>query len=100
MQAQTTAMNGAYNQRIEDYKSYRALEVENAAYYDSQIAALEKKKAENNKNAQDAMLNLQLSAGESMAASAADSFKSILGTQSTAYQTMFAVQKAFSIALS
>ena len=100
LQAQTTAMNDAYNQRIEQYKSYRALEVENAAYYDSQIAALEKKKAENNKNAQYAMLNLQLSSGESMAASAADSFKSILGEQSTAYKTMFAVQKAFSIAQS
>lgn len=100
LQAQTTAMNDAYNQRIEQYKAYRALEVENAAYYDSQIAALEKKKEENNKNAQAAMLNLQLSAGEAMAASAADSFKSILGEQSAAYQTMFAVQKAFSIAQS
>lgn len=100
LQTQTTAMNDAYNQRIEDYKLYRASEVENAAYYDSQIAALEKKKEENNKNAQAAMLNLQLSAGESMAASAADSFKSILGEQSAAYQTMFAVQKAFSIAQS
>jgi hypothetical protein len=100
LQTQTTAMNDAYNQRIEQYKAYRALEVENAAYYDSQIAALEKKKEENNKNAQAAMLNLQLSAGESMAASAADSFKSILGEQSAAYQTMFAVQKAFSIAQS
>ena len=98
--AQTTAMNDAYNQRIEQYKAYRALEVENAAYYDSQIAALEKKREENNKNAQYAMLNLQLSSGESMAASAADSFKSILGEQSTAYKTMFAVQKAFSIAQS
>ena len=37
-------MNDAYNQRIEQYKAYRALEVENAAYYDSQIQALEKKK--------------------------------------------------------
>lgn len=100
LQTQTTAMNDAYNQRIDDYKRFRALEVENAAYYDGQIAALEAKKAANNKAAQDAMLNLQLSAGESMAASAADSFKSILGTQSTAYQTMFAVQKAFSIAQS
>lgn len=100
LQTQTTAMNDAYNQRIEQYKQYRALEVENAAYYDSQIAALEKKKEENNKAAQAAMLNLQLSAGESMAASAADSFKSILGEQSTAYRTMFAVQKAFSIAQS
>lgn len=100
LQTQTTAMNDAYNARIEQYKSYRALEVENAAYYDSQIAALEKKKEENNKNAQAAMLNLQLSAGEAMAASAADSFKSILGEQSGAYQVMFAVQKAFSIAQS
>jgi hypothetical protein len=100
LQTQTQAMNDAYNQRIEDYKLYRASEVENAAYYDSQIAALEKKKEENNKNAQAAMLNLQLSAGEAMAASAADSFKSILGEQSAAYQTMFAVQKAFSIAQS
>jgi len=100
LQTQTTAMNDAYNQRIEQYKSYRALEVENAAYYDSQIQALEDKKKANNAAAQAAMLNLQLSAGESMAASAADSFKSILGTQSTAYQTMFAVQKAFSIAQS
>ena len=100
LQTQTTAMNDAYNQRIEQYKSYRALEVENAAYYDSQIQALEDKKKANNAAAQSAMLNLQLSAGESMAASAADSFKSILGTQSTAYQTMFAVQKAFSIAQS
>jgi hypothetical protein len=93
-------MNDAYNQRIEQYKLYRASEVENAAYYDSQIAALEKKKEENNKNAQAAMLNLQLSAGEAMAASAADSFKSILGEQSGAYRAMFAVQKAFSIAQS
>lgn len=100
LQTQTTAMNDAYNQRIDDYKRFRAMEVENAAYYDSQIAALEKKKEENNKNAQAAMLNLQLSAGEAMAASAADSFKSILGEQSAAYQTMFAVQKAFSIAQS
>lgn len=100
LQTQTTAMNDAYNQRIADYQRFRAMEVENASYYDSQIAALEKKKEENNKAAQAAMLNLQLSAGESMAASAADSFKSILGTQSTAYQTMFAVQKAFSIAQS
>jgi len=100
LQTQTTAMNDAYNARIEQYKSYRALEVENAAYYDSQIQALEDKKKANNAAAQAAMLNLQLSAGESMAASAADSFKSILGTQSTAYQTMFAVQKAFSIAQS
>lgn len=100
LQQQTTAMNDAYNQRIEQYKAYRALEVENAAYYDSQIQALEDKRRSNNAAAQSAMLNLQLSAGESMAASAADSFKSILGTQSTAYQTMFAVQKAFSIAQS
>jgi len=100
LQTQTQAMNDAYNQRIEDYKLYRASEVENAAYYDSQIAALEKKKEENNKNAQAAMLNLQLSAGEAMAASAADSFKSILGEQSGAYRAMFAVQKAFSIAQS
>ena len=100
LQTQTTAMNDAYNQRIDDYKRFRAMEVENAAYYDSQIAALEKKKEENNKNAQAAMLNLQLSAGEAMAASAADSFKSILGEQSGAYQVMFAVQKAFSIAQS
>ena len=100
LQQQTTAMNDAYNQRIEQYKAYRALEVENATYYDSQIAALEDKRKANNAAAQSAMLNLQLSAGESMAASAADSFKSILGTQSTAYQTMFAVQKAFSIAQS
>jgi len=100
LQTQTTAMNDAYNQRIDDYKRFRALEVENAAYYDSQIQALEDKKKANNAAAQAAMLNLQLSAGESMAASAADSFKSILGTQSTAYQTMFAVQKAFSIAQS
>jgi hypothetical protein len=64
---------------------------------DSQIAALEKKKAENNKNAQDAMLNLQLQAGESMATSAADSLRKMVGEQSAAYQTMFAVQKAFSI---
>lgn len=100
LQTQTQAMNDAYNQRIEQYKAYRALEVENAAYYDSQIQALEDKKKANNAAAQDAMLNLQLSAGESMAASAADSFKSILGEQSAAYQTMFAVQKAFSIAQS
>lgn len=100
LQQQTTAMNDAYNQRIDDYKRFRAMEVENAAYYDSQIAALEDKRRSNNAAAQSAMLNLQLSAGESMAASAADSFKSILGTQSTAYQTMFAVQKAFSIAQS
>lgn len=100
LQTQTTAMNDAYNQRIEDYKLYRASEVENAAYYDSQIAALEAKKKANNEAAQAAMLNLQLSAGESMAASAANSFKSILGEQSAAYQTMFAVQKAFSIAQS
>ncbi len=100
LQAQTTAMNDAYNQRIEQYKAYRALEVENAAYYDSQIKALEDKRKANNEAAQAAMLNLQLSAGESMAASAADSFKSILGEQSAAYQTMFAVQKAFSIAQS
>lgn len=100
LQTQTQAMNDAYNQRIEQYKAYRALEVENAAYYDSQIAALEAKKKANNEAAQSAMLNLQLSAGESMAASAADSFKSILGEQSAAYQTMFAVQKAFSIAQS
>ena len=97
LQTQTQAMNDAYNQRIEDYKLYRASEVENAAYYDSQIAALEKKKEENNKNAQDAMLNLQLQAGESMATSAADSLKTMVGEQSAAYQTMFAVQKAFSI---
>ena len=100
LQTQTTAMNDAYNARIEQYKSYRALEVENAAYYDSQIQALEDKKKANNAAAQSAMLNLQLSAGESMAASAADSFKSVLGEQSAAYQTMFAVQKAFSIAQS
>ena len=74
LQTQTTAMNDAYNQRIADYQRFRSLEVENAAYYDGQIAALEKKKEENNKNAQAAMLNLQLSAGEAMAASAADSF--------------------------
>ena len=100
LQTQTTAMNDAYNQRIEDYKLYRASEVENAAYYDSQIAALEKKKEENNKNAQDAMLNLQLQQGESIASAAADGFKSLLGEQSAAYQTMFAVQKAFAIAQS
>ena len=97
LQEQTTAMNDAYNQRIEQYKSYRALEVENAAYYDSQIAALEKKKAKNNKAAQEAMMNLQLQAGESMATSAADSLRKMVGEQSAAYQTMFAVQKAFSI---
>lgn len=97
LQTQTTAMNDAYNQRIEDYQRFRASEVENAAYYDSQIAALEKKKAENNKNAQDAMMNLQLQAGESMATSAADSLRKMVGEQSAAYQTMFAVQKAFSI---
>ena len=100
LQQQTTAMNDAYNQRIEQYKAYRALEVENAAYYDSQIAALEKKKAENNKNAQDAMLNLQLQQGEAIAGAAADGFRSLMGEQSAAYQTMFAVQKAFAIAQS
>jgi len=100
LQTQTTAMNDAYNQRIADYQRFRSLEVENAAYYDSQIQALEDKKKANNAAAQSAMLNLQLSAGESMAASAADSFKSVLGEQSAAYQTMFAVQKAFSIAQS
>ena len=97
LQTQTTAMNDAYNQRIDDYKRFRAMEVENAAYYDSQIAALEKKKEENNKNAQEAMMNLQLQAGESMATSAADSLRKMVGEQSAAYQTMFAVQKAFSI---
>ena len=100
LQTQTTAMNDAYNQRIADYKRFRASEVENAAYYDSQIAALEKKKAENNKNAQDAMLNLQLQQGASVAAAAADGFRSLMGEQSAAYQTMFAVQKAFAIAQS
>ena len=100
LQTQTTAMNDAYNQRIDDYKRFRAMEVENAAYYDSQIAALEKKKAENNKNAQDAMLNLQLQQGASVAAAAADGFRSLMGEQSAAYQTMFAVQKAFAIAQS
>ena len=100
LQTQTTAMNDAYNQRIEQYKAYRALEVENAAYYDGQIAALEKKKEENNKAAQDAMLNLQISQGAAIAASAADGFKALMGEQSTAYKTMFAVQKAFAIAQS
>lgn len=100
LQTQTTAMNDAYNQRIDDYKRFRSLEVENAAYYDSQIAALEKKKAENNKNAQDAILNLQLQQGASVAAAAADGFKALMGEQSAAYQTMFAVQKAFAIAQS
>ena len=90
-------MNDAYNQRIELYKQHRALEVENAAYYDGQIAALEKKKADNNKAAQESMMNLQLQAGESMATSAADSLRTMVGEQSAAYQTMFAVQKAFSI---
>ena len=98
LQTQTTAMNDAYNQRIDDYKRFRALEVENAAYYDGQIAALEKKKEENNEAAQEAMMNLQLQAGESMATSAADSLKKMVGEQSSAYKTMFAVQKAFSIA--
>ena len=97
LQAQTTAMNDAYNQRIELYKQHRALEVENAAYYDGQIAALEEKKAANNKAAQESMMNLQLQAGESMATSAADSLRKMVGEQSAAYQTMFAVQKAFSI---
>lgn len=97
LQTQTAAMNDAYNQRIELYKNYRALEVENAAYYDSQIQALEDKKAANNKAAQEAMMNLQLQAGESMATSAADSLRKMVGEQSAAYQTMFAVQKAFSI---
>lgn len=100
LQTQTTAMNDAYNQRIADYQRFRSLEVENAAYYDGQIAALEKKKAENNKNAQDAMLNLQLQQGASVAAAAADGFRSLMGEQSAAYQTMFAVQKAFAIAQS
>ena len=100
LQTQTTAMNEAYNQRIDDYKRFRAMEVENAAYYDGQIAALEKKKADNNKAAQDAMLNLQISQGASIAASAADGFKALMGEQSAAYQTMFAVQKAFAIAQS
>ena len=97
LQTQTTAMNDAYNQRIADYQRFRALEVENAAYYDSQIKALEDKKAANNKAAQEAMMNLQLQAGESMATSAADSLRKMVGEQSAAYQTMFAVQKAFSI---
>ena len=97
LQQQTTAMNDAYNQRIEQYKAYRALEVENAAYYDSQIQALEDKRRSNNKAAQEAMMNLQLQAGESMATSAADSLRKMVGEQSAAYQTMFAVQKAFSI---
>jgi tape measure domain-containing protein len=97
LQTQTTAMNDAYSQRIDDYKRFRASEVENAAFYDSQIAALEKKKEENNKAAQEAMMNLQLQAGESMATSAADSLRKMVGEQSAAYQTMFAVQKAFSI---
>lgn len=97
LQTQTTAMNDAYNQRIDDYKRFRAMEVENAAYYDSQIKALEDKKAANNKAAQEAMMNLQLQAGESMATSAADSLRKMVGEQSAAYQTMFAVQKAFSI---
>ena len=100
LQTQTTATNDAYNQRIADYQRFRSLEVENAAYYDGQIAALEKKKAENNKNAQDAMLNLQLQQGASVAAAAADGFRSLMGEQSAAYQTMFAVQKAFAIAQS
>lgn len=97
LQTQTTAMNDAYNQRIADYQRFRASEVENAAYYDSQIQALEDKKAANNKAAQEAMMNLQLQAGESMATSAADSLRKMVGEQSAAYQTMFAVQKAFSI---
>ena len=42
-------------------------------------------------------MNLQLQAGESMATSAADSLRKMVGEQSAAYQTMFAVQKAFSI---
>jgi hypothetical protein len=46
------------------------------------------------------MLNLQLQQGESIAGAAADGFKSLLGEQSAAYQTMFAVQKAFAIAQS
>jgi len=98
LQTQTTAMNDAYNQRIEDYKLYRASEVENAAYYDSQIQALEDKKRANNEASQNAMLNLQLQAGAAMAASAADGFKSTLGEQSSAYKIAFAMQKAFSIA--
>ncbi len=100
LQTQTQAMNDAYNQRIEQYKLYRQSEVENAAYYDSQIQALEDKKKANNEAAQAAMLNLQLSTSESMAASAADGIKSVLGEQSSAYRVMFAMQKGFAIAQS
>ena len=82
------------------YELYRQSEVENAAYYDSQIQALEDKKKANNEAAQAAMLNLQLSTSESMAASAADGIKSVLGEQSSAYRVMFAMQKGFAIAQS
>lgn len=91
-------MREAYAARIEEYKLYREMELENAALYDEQIAALEDRRRQNELAADRQIQQAKLQGTSDTFGTMADLARTFAGEQSGIYRAMFAAQKAFSLA--
>ncbi|WP_375058420.1 hypothetical protein [Zobellella sp. DQSA1] len=98
MEQEREKMREAYDQRIEDYKLYREMEIENAALYDEQITALEDRRRQNELAAERQIQQAKLQGVGETFGSMADLAKVFAGEQSGIYRTMFAAQKAYNLA--
>ncbi|MFP2768026.1 hypothetical protein [Oceanisphaera sp. KMM 10153] len=98
IQQETERMREAYQQRIDEYKNYRELEVENKALYDEQITELENRRRENELAAEQQINHMKLSIAGSAFGTMADLARTFAGEQSGIYKAMFIAQKGIAIA--
>ena len=97
LQREREQILAAYDQRIEDYRSFRELEVENKALYDDQIAELEERRRQVEENAERSIQRLKLQQASETFGALSGLARVFAGEQSGIYKTMFALQKAYTI---
>jgi hypothetical protein len=88
----------AYNQRIEDYKLYREIELENKNIYDEQIIALEVQKNSIIEKADKAIADARLKKGAETFGSLSGLARAFGGEQSKAYKVLYGMQQGYTLA--
>ena len=97
LQREREQILAAYDQRIDDYRAFRELEIENKQIYDDQIAALEDRRRQVEVNAEREIQQLRLQQASETFGALSGLARVFAGEQSGIYRTMFAIQKAYTL---
>ena len=97
LQREREQILAAYDQRIEDYRAFRELEIENKEAYDQQIEALEQRRRNVELNADRSIQQLRLQQASETFGALSGLASVFAGEQSGIYRTMFAIQKAYTL---